>query len=118
MINEEDLKQELIELDIEENAEELILNLSTEGNTFLDYSDFVVATTDWKSCLHIESFSYFIEPGSLGQITITDLRKVVPTVPYADILKFFNTIDTENKGLVSIPQLYERVLYYLNFSPT
>jgi len=109
------LRQNLIELGIEEDAEELITNLSIEGSSSLDYSDFIVATTDWKSCLRLESFSYFIEPGSSGHIAISDLRKVVPTVPYADILQFYNTIDTEKKGFVSIHQLYERVLYYLNF---
>ena len=113
-IGGDDLKEEFKEAGIEEDVEELIFNLSIEGNQSLDYSDFVVAAIDWKSCLQLECFDYFIEPGSAGYITVNDLRKMIPTVQYSDILQFFTSIDVDKKGSITMSQLYEKVLDSFN----
>lgn len=114
LIGEDDLRDEFREMGIEEDVEELIFSLSFEGNQCLDYSDFVVATIDWKNCLQLESFNYFVEPGSAGCLSFNDLRKMIPTVQYADILQFFASMDTDKKGSVTMSQLYEKVLESFN----
>ena len=108
-ISIDDLNSALNELELFEDAKGLMEKLCVERGHTLTYSDFVVATVNWKEELNPGLFLNLLDSTEKERISLLEMRKIFPNILDHELNSFFSKITNGDQGSVTVQKLYEEI---------
>lgn len=86
-------------------------NVDIDMNGFVDYSEFLVATQNWKKLLaHREIYEILKSEISENAFNIQDFKAALPMLDLNEITDFFSEIDTDHDGKITMEELKKHFL--------
>ncbi|OMJ88664.1 hypothetical protein SteCoe_9363 [Stentor coeruleus] len=99
------------ELGFNINIQEIMKNVDIDKNGFVDYSEFLVATQNWKKLLaHREIYEILKSETSENTFNVEDFKSTLPMLDNNEITEFFSEIDTDRDGKITMEELKKHFL--------
>ncbi|CAG9316347.1 unnamed protein product [Blepharisma stoltei] len=112
-------KAELIEgckiLALEDIAEveEILKNCDIDQSGCIEYSEFIVAATNWNTAAQIRklrnAFEVYDTSGD-GKLSFNELKEAVPGIEHSEWSKFFEEADVNKDGMISFDEFRKFLL--------
>lgn len=95
------------------DVKQIFAKTDTDGSGFIEYSEFMTASRNWKSTIEKEglekAFNSF-DVGADGQLSLQDLKNSLPSIEGSEWVKFFEIADTNKDGLISYEELKDYLI--------
>ncbi|CAG9318784.1 unnamed protein product [Blepharisma stoltei] len=89
-------------------VEEIINNCDTDGSGYIDYSEFLMAATNWNQVFQKEqlrnAFSLYDQSGD-GLLSLEELKTSIPGIEDSEWDKFLEDADSDGDGMISLNEL-------------
>ncbi|CAG9335422.1 unnamed protein product [Blepharisma stoltei] len=86
---------------------EIMKNCDTDENGYLDYTEFLTATTEWNKVIQKEQLQQafkLYDKGGDGQLSLSELKECIPGIEDSEWNKFLEEADTDRNGVISLEE--------------
>ncbi|CAG9321967.1 unnamed protein product [Blepharisma stoltei] len=87
---------------------EILKKIDSDGSGFLDYTEFVTASKDWKKAFEkneLESAFKIYDQGGDGKLSLKELKDSIPDIEESEWGKFLAEADENGDGLIGFEEL-------------
>ncbi|CAG9321174.1 unnamed protein product [Blepharisma stoltei] len=87
---------------------EVLKKIDSDGSGFLDYTEFVTASKDWKSAFEkneLESAFKMYDQGGDGKLSLKELKESIPDIEDSDWEKFLLEADRNGDSQIGLEEL-------------
>ena len=96
-----------------EHAQEIISKIDSDQSGLVDYSEFITATQNWKKICEkdfLEKTFRIYDIGKDGNLSLNELKQLIPGVENSDWDQFFREADKNGDGLISLSEFKDYIM--------
>jgi len=82
-------------------------NCDTDGSGFIDYTEFLTATTTWNKVLQKEQLEQafnLYDVGGDGTVSLTEMRDSIPGIADSEWNTFLAEADKDGNGVITLDE--------------
>lgn len=105
-LNSQEILDGLLEFGFHNNIEDVMEQVDIDMNGFVEYSEFLVATQDWKKLISRKDIFDILKSESLeNNLNMYDVKAALPMLDIGEVHGFFSKIDEDSDGRITIEEL-------------
>lgn len=96
-----------------EHAQEIISKIDSDQSGLIEYSEFITATQNWKKICEkdfLEKTFKIYDIGKDGNLSLNELKQLIPGVENSDWDQFFQEADKNGDGLISLSEFKDYIM--------
>ncbi|OMJ73429.1 hypothetical protein SteCoe_27875 [Stentor coeruleus] len=105
-LNQQEILDGLLEFGFHNNIEEIMEQIDINMNGFVEYSEFLVATQDWKKLIARKNIFDILKSETLeNNLNMYDIKAALPMLDISEVHDFVNEIDMDGDGKITIEDM-------------